>query len=102
MRRKSDCDNVAEDQRRGDRDYPTSPQKSPQPVESTKCHGCGMPTSSLREYHPFTACALFEQTRNSRSVLANLKAVVEYGMEAQRRGLTASEAMEDLTKVYES
>lgn len=36
---------------------------------------------------------MFQACRNSLTVEANLRAVVEYGMKAQRQGLTIEEAM---------
>lgn len=81
---------------------PSCPEHGKRAGVSVKCHGCGMPTRSVREYHPFIACVLFEHTRNSLSVDANLRAVVNYGMTAEKKGVSLDGAMSDLTKVLTS
>lgn len=68
--------------------------------EFTKCNACGMILSSATEYHPFLACRAFETIRNGNTVQGNLKKVVEYGMKAQKQGLTITEAMNELDKVH--
>lgn len=45
--------------------------------EGEDCAECGM-LCQPAEYHPFIACKLFESTRNSRTVRANLYAVIEW------------------------
>jgi hypothetical protein len=54
-----------------------------------------------RAYHPFAMCLMFKQTHSSTTARENLKSVVEYGMRAQRLGLTIDEVMNDITKVRE-
>lgn len=61
-------------------------------MRNNTCAQCGMLTSAPN-YHPFAACLMFQACRNSLTVEANLRAVVEYGMKAQRQGLTIEEAM---------
>jgi len=60
-------------------------------MSESKCSACGMTISSPREYHSFVACKLFQQTKNSRIVKMNILAVIEYGMKAQKEGLTTPE-----------
>jgi len=73
-------------------------------MAETACAGCGMVTSDA-EYHPFAACMMMEGDRNrsgslgGTTVRANLRAVVEYGMRAQRQGISLNRAMSDLTSV---
>lgn len=69
-------------------------------VKNTPCAACGMQTQSPAEYHPFVACELFKHLRDSRKVRANLRAVVEYGMAAQREGVSLDDAMRDLSTVH--
>lgn len=57
-----------------------------------RCAACGMQVEGPA-YHPYIACMLFKQTRDSRTVEANLRAVVEYGMSAQIAGLPLDVAM---------
>lgn len=64
-----------------------------------KCAECKMPLHGPRDYHPFAACELFKHLHRSDTVEANLQAVVEYGMKAQEKGLTAEQAMRDMTIV---
>lgn len=61
-----------------------------------------MTTESTREYHPWAACELFKATRNSRSVIPNIAAVIEYGMKAQKAGVSVEEAMRDFNLVLDS
>ena len=63
------------------------------------CAGCGMLTESPREYHPWAVCELFKATRNSRITFANIAAVVEYGMKAQKAGVSIEDAMRDFNLV---
>lgn len=62
------------------------------------CASCGMHCHA-GEYHPFLACEHFKRTHDSRSVRANLRAVVEYGMNAQRAGVTLDGAMSSIASV---
>jgi len=66
----------------------------------THCAGCGMLIDSVREYHPWVVCELFKAGRNSASVRANIKAVIEYGMKAQEVGVSAEDAMADFNSVW--
>ena len=43
------------------------------------CAQCGMLIEDSKEYHPYAACLMFMQCRDSETVRANLQAVVEYG-----------------------
>jgi hypothetical protein len=61
----------------------------------TACTACGMYSATPREYHPWAVCELFKATRNSNSVRVNIKAVIEYGMKAQKAGISAEDAMAD-------
>lgn len=56
------------------------------------CASCGM-LIEAPAYHPFIACALFKQTHDGRTVDANLRAVVEYGMRAAAAGVDLDTAM---------
>jgi len=60
-----------------------------------KCAACGMPMpkDGPARYHPHLACLAFRACHNSATIDANLKAVIEYGMRAQRLGVSAEEAM---------
>jgi len=63
------------------------------------CGCCGMLTDTPREYHPWAACELFSSVHSPTQVHANIKSVIEYGMKAQRVGVTADEAMADFNLV---
>lgn len=63
------------------------------------CKECGMGLGAEREYHPYAACLMFKATQNTTVALANLEAVVEYGMKAQAAGIDLDQAMHDLTLV---
>jgi hypothetical protein len=64
-------------------------------VDNDTCSACGMPCR-VPEYHPYAACLMFKQTHNSATVFSNLKAVVEYGMQAERAGVSADKAMRQI------
>ena len=61
-----------------------------------------MVVGASREYHPHAACLMFQACRNGNEVAANLAAVVEYGMKAQRAGVDLDQAMHDITTVLHS
>lgn len=63
------------------------------------CSQCGMTTHGPQDFHPFAACLMFKECGNGNTVEANLQFVVEYGMKAQRRGLSIAEAMHEASKV---
>lgn len=65
----------------------------------THCGQCGQLIETPREYHPYAACQLFKALRNSMQVRGNLKAVIEYGMKAQAKGVSVEDAMADFNKV---
>lgn len=68
-------------------------------MEFKKCATCGMNLLSSTDYHPHVACQLFRQTHSSDKVESGLKSVIEYGMKAQKLGLSSEQAMRDITKV---
>lgn len=68
-------------------------------TEFSKCAGCGMLTLSNVDYHPYAACVMFKRLLSSEKVEASLKAVIEYGMKAERAGLSPEEAIRDIRKV---
>lgn len=72
-------------------------QQMGMPHECSKCHGCGMVTMGVRDYHPYAACVMFRQLGQGDKVEANLRAVVEYGMRAQQAGIPIETAMRDMT-----
>lgn len=43
----------------------------------TPCPECGMPTNG--EYHPYAACLMFRACKDSKTVKANLDAVLREG-----------------------
>ena len=61
------------------------------------CIICSMPRNGVKEFHPYAACSMFKVCHNSRTVHENLRAVVEYGMEAERAGVSLDRAMNDIT-----
>lgn len=63
------------------------------------CSLCGMHVEENAGYHPYAACLMFQQCRNGNTVDSNLKAVVEYGMKAQEKGLSLDEAMKNISSV---
>ena len=67
-------------------------------TKATPCAACGMLTMP-REYHPFAACDWYRRASNRAHVIANIRAVVEYGMRAQSSGVTLDQAMSDHTIV---
>lgn len=67
-------------------------------MSNRTCSGCGMPVEG-EAYHPWAACELFKASHSSKTVEANLQAVVEYGMRAQRAGVSIETAMSDLSRV---
>ena len=50
-------------------------------LDRNVCDQCGMGTYD-REYHPWTACALFLKSRDSRTVRMNLMAVIRFARES--------------------
>jgi hypothetical protein len=48
----------------------------------TACASCGM-VGPPGEYHPFAACELFKVHRDSRTVRANIYAVVAFGRKSE-------------------
>jgi hypothetical protein len=69
--------------------------------EFSTCAQCGMLTLSPSDYHPYAACVMFTHLRQSDKVESNLKAVIEYGMRAERAGISAEQAMRDMRLVKE-
>ncbi len=67
-----------------------------------RCAACGMTTATPREYHPWAVCELFKATRDSKSVLGNIRAVIEYGMKAQKAVVSVEDAMADFNKVLDT
>lgn len=65
----------------------------------TSCTCCGMPGGPPGTYHPYAACLMFQQSRSSENVRANLAAVVDYGMKAQKAGVTLEQALNDFNSV---
>ena len=63
------------------------------------CSGCGMLVEETPNYHPYAACLMFKACRNGNTVEVNLKAVVEYGMKAQARGVDIGTAMKNIGSV---
>lgn len=63
------------------------------------CAGCGMHTETPREYHSWAVCELFKATHNSDSVRGNIKAAIEFGMRAQKAGISVDDAMADFNSV---
>lgn len=64
-----------------------------------RCANCGMPIGAdnrLFAYHPYAACLMFQASHNSATVEANLRAVVEYGMDCQRLGISLDRAMRNI------
>jgi len=66
------------------------------------CSHCGMVTKSMREYHPYAACLMMKASGNGNAVEANLRAVVEYGMNAQKRGLSLDVVMRNIAALRRS
>lgn len=74
-----------------------SEERKPMLKQTIHCSSCGMTKNSPTEFHPAAACALFEHLKNSPLVEANIRFVVEYGMKAQKHGLSLDQAMNDIT-----
>jgi hypothetical protein len=71
-----------------------------QPIEIvTGCSCCGLHAGPARAYHPYAACLMFQQTHSSKATQMNLAAVVDYGMKAQRAGVTLEQALADFNSV---
>ena len=66
---------------------------------SCECAECGMMTNHPAQFHPFAACMMFAYGHNGKQVQNNLRAVVEYGMKAQRKGVSLDDAMRLITTV---
>lgn len=64
------------------------------------CRACGMADTDAPAYHPYAACLMMQAARNGRTVEANLRAVVEYGMKAHAAGISLDEAMSDIRSVW--
>jgi hypothetical protein len=58
-----------------------------------------MTIETPREYHPFAVCAMFKILLNSNQVRGNIKPVIEYGMKAQRLGVSIDDALADFNTV---
>jgi hypothetical protein len=56
----------------------------PNQAEATVCGYCGMVCRSIREYHPYAACLMFQACRNGDTVRGNLQSVIEYGKDGGR------------------
>ena len=65
------------------------------------CNQCGMSTTNVPKYHPYAACLMFRGAGNGRTVEANLRGVVEYGMKAMALGVSLDDAMNDISLVVE-
>lgn len=65
---------------------------------TTNCVWCGMSVSPLA-YHPFAACMMFRSAKDGSAVEANLRAVVDFGMQAQQCGITIETAMKNIAVV---
>ena len=63
------------------------------------CSQCGMSGTEAPKYHPYAACLMFRGVGDGRTVDANLRAVVEYGMTVQKHGISLDEAMSNLSAV---
>ena len=63
----------------------------------TSCHFCGMADAGAPRYHPYAACLMMMAAKNGNTVEANLRAVVEYGMRAERSGISLDAAMADIS-----
>lgn len=58
------------------------------------CAQCGMLIEDASEYHPYAACLMFLQCRDSEIVRANLQGVVEHGRstpETEGEGMSTKE-----------
>lgn len=66
----------------------------------TGCGCCGHFGGGPRAYHPYAACLMFKQTRSSEAMQMNLAAVVDYGMKAQKAGVTLEQALSDFNSVF--
>jgi hypothetical protein len=58
-----------------------------------------MTTETVSEYHSWAVCQLFLHTNNSKQVRDNIRAVIEYGMKAQEKGVSIEDAMTCVHKV---
>lgn len=63
------------------------------------CTNCGMDNCEAPKYHPYLACLAFRECKDGNKVEANLRAVVEYGMKAERAGISLKTAMSDISMV---
>jgi hypothetical protein len=66
------------------------------------CGGCGMVVNTPNEYHPWAFCVMFKATHNGDAVRTNLQAVVEYGMKAERFGVSLEDAMSNFNNVLDA
>lgn len=64
-----------------------------------RCAGCGMTLKEPYEYHPYAACELFKATGSSESARLNIRAMIRYGMDAERQGVSLDDACGDLRRV---
>lgn len=48
------------------------------------CADCGMVLDSPMEYHPYAACLMYKQSRDRKSVIENLKSVIEVGIRHEK------------------
>lgn len=67
--------------------------------DNKTCADCGMPLAHPAEYHPFAMCKMFALTGSSTSAIDNIRAVVEYGMKAESKGVSLDAAMRDIKNV---
>ena len=66
---------------------------------NTSCQECGMLVGEGPRYHPYAACLMMKAAKNGTTVEANLQAVVKFGMDAQRSGVSLKRAMEHFPSV---
>jgi hypothetical protein len=64
-----------------------------------RCCSCGMQMEAVSEYHSWAVCVLFLHTQNSNEVRSGIRAVIEYGMEAQKKGASLDDAMTNVHTV---
>lgn len=65
----------------------------------TPCSCCGMEDGPGLAYHPYAACLMFKETHSSEATQMNLAAVVQYGMNAQKAGVTLEQALANVNSV---
>ena len=67
-------------------------------MADTECKACGMHVGEGPRFHPYAACLMMMAVKNGNTVEANLRHVVQYGMDAGKAGVSLDRAMDTIVR----